>query len=98
VRRGRLRASLCAALIAAGCLTAVPVQAAARAPERVSTTASAQASTKALSQAHTVTYDRYAVRIDGKRVFLRSGEFPYWRPPSPDLCRDVLLGPRPAGA
>ncbi|GAB3978896.1 hypothetical protein GCM10029978_072830 [Actinoallomurus acanthiterrae] len=47
--------------------------------------------------AHTVTYDKYAVKIDGKPVFLWSGEFHYWRLPSPDLWRDVLQKMKAAG-
>ncbi|WP_413804734.1 beta-galactosidase [Streptomyces sp. OE57] len=39
---------------------------------------------------HTVGYDKHSVTIDGKRLFVWSGEFHYWRLPSPDLWRDVL--------
>ncbi len=39
---------------------------------------------------HTVTFDRYSLLIDGKRVYILSGEFHYWRLPSPDLWLDVL--------
>jgi len=39
---------------------------------------------------HTVTFDKYSLVIDGKRTFIWSGEFHYWRLPSPDLWRDVL--------
>ena len=39
---------------------------------------------------HTVTFDKYSLMIDGKRTFIWSGEFHYWRLPSPDLWRDVL--------
>ena len=34
--------------------------------------------------AHTVTYDGYSFKIDGKRVYLWSGEFHYFRLPSPE--------------
>ncbi|GHF70925.1 beta-galactosidase [Amycolatopsis bartoniae] len=40
--------------------------------------------------AHTISYDHYSFSIDGKRVYLWSGEFHYWRLPSPQLWRDVL--------
>jgi beta-galactosidase GanA len=40
---------------------------------------------------HTVTYDQYSFMIDGKRVYLWAGEFHYYRLPSPDLWRDILV-------
>jgi beta-galactosidase GanA len=46
---------------------------------------------------HTVTYDRYSLSVDGERVFLWSGEFHYFRLPSPALWRDVLEKIRSAG-
>ncbi|MGI5228121.1 glycoside hydrolase family 35 protein [Actinoallomurus sp. CA-142502] len=46
---------------------------------------------------HTVGYDRYSLTIDGKRIFLWSGEFHYWRLPSPALWRDVLEKMKAAG-
>ncbi len=39
---------------------------------------------------HTITYDRYSLKLDGKRVYIWSGEFHYWRLPSRRLWRDVL--------
>ncbi|GAA0460865.1 beta-galactosidase [Paractinoplanes deccanensis] len=39
---------------------------------------------------HTVTYDKYSLLLDGKRTYIWSGEFAYWRLPSPGLWRDVL--------
>ncbi|OLE28973.1 MAG: hypothetical protein AUG44_05885 [Actinobacteria bacterium 13_1_20CM_3_71_11] len=44
----------------------------------------------ARSATHTVTFDKYSLTVDGKRLVLWSGEFHYWRLPSPDLWRDVL--------
>jgi len=41
-------------------------------------------------QPHTITYDHYSLLIDGKRVFIYSGEFHPFRLPSPDLWHDVL--------
>ena len=46
---------------------------------------------------HTVTFDRYSLVIDGQRLYLWSGEFHYWRLPSPDLWRDVLEKMKAAG-
>ncbi|MEV5603573.1 beta-galactosidase [Streptomyces sp. NPDC052299] len=39
---------------------------------------------------HTVTWDAKSLRIDGERLIVWSGEFHYWRLPSPDQWRDVL--------
>jgi hypothetical protein len=36
---------------------------------------------------HTVTFDHYSLIVDGKRVFIYSGEFHPFRLPSPDLWR-----------
>ena len=39
---------------------------------------------------HTITWDRYSFFIDGQRLNIWSGEFHYWRLPSPALWLDVL--------
>lgn len=39
---------------------------------------------------HTVTRDEKSLKIDGERLVVWSGEFHYWRLPSPDQWRDVL--------
>jgi beta-galactosidase GanA len=44
----------------------------------------------ATPRAHTVTYDAHSLLIDGKHVYVWSGEFHYYRLPSPDAWRDVL--------
>ncbi|XVS67966.1 beta-galactosidase [Actinosynnema sp. CA-299493] len=46
---------------------------------------------------HVVSYDRYSLTVDGERVMLWSGEFHYFRLPSPELWRDVLEKIRAAG-
>ncbi|MET9790052.1 beta-galactosidase [Streptomyces canus] len=81
-RVGRLRALLSAAL--ASVLLAVL---AAAVPAHATVPADAAA---AKPTPHTVSYDKYSVKVDGKRLFVWSGEFHYWRLPSPDLWRDVL--------
>lgn len=48
-------------------------------------------------QRHTVTFDHYSLMIDGKRTYIWSGEFQYWRLPSPGLWRDVLQKMKSAG-
>src|SRR3954452_20085552 len=48
-------------------------------------------------KAHTVNFDKYSLKVDGKRVYLWAGEFHYWRLPSPDLWRDVLEKMKAAG-
>jgi len=47
--------------------------------------------------AHSVTYDGYSFMIDGKRTYLWSGEFHYFRLPSQDLWRDVFQKMKAAG-
>ncbi|MCX4793146.1 beta-galactosidase [Streptomyces sp. NBC_01242] len=47
--------------------------------------------------AHSVTYDDYSFKIDGKRTYLWSGEFHYFRLPSQDLWLDVLQKMKAAG-
>ena len=42
------------------------------------------------ANAHTVTWDKYSLKVDGQRVYLWSGEIHPFRLPSPDLWRDVL--------
>jgi beta-galactosidase GanA len=44
-----------------------------------------------------VSYDKYSVMIDGKRVLLQGAEFHYFRLPSPDLWRDILEKEKAAG-
>ncbi len=46
---------------------------------------------------HTIAYDDYSLLIDGKRTYIWSGEFHYYRLPSPDLWRDVLQKMKAAG-
>src|SRR4051812_13802023 len=47
--------------------------------------------------AHTVTYDGYSFLVDGRRTYLWSGEFHYFRLPSPDLWRDIFQKMKAAG-
>ncbi|WP_406456652.1 beta-galactosidase [Streptomyces sp. NBC_00876] len=47
--------------------------------------------------AHSVTYDDYSFKIDGRRTYLWSGEFHYFRLPSQDLWLDVLQKMKAAG-
>lgn len=48
-------------------------------------------------RSHTVTFDHYSLMIDGKRTYIWSGEFQYWRLPSPALWKDVLQKMKSAG-
>ncbi|WNM29898.1 beta-galactosidase [Streptomyces sp. Li-HN-5-11] len=48
-------------------------------------------------QAHTVSLDGYSFLVDGKRTYLWSGEFHYFRLPSPDLWRDIFQKMKAAG-
>jgi beta-galactosidase GanA len=88
-RRGILAAILAtAALIGSGFTFAPAAQAAA--PAQVQPPAAA-------SSSHTVTYDGYSFKIDGKRTYLWSGEFHYFRLPSPDLWLDIFQKMKAAG-
>ncbi|MEV8565142.1 beta-galactosidase [Streptomyces sp. NPDC051322] len=49
------------------------------------------------SQAHKVSFDGYSFLVDGKRTYLWSGEFHYFRLPSPDLWRDIFQKMKAAG-
>jgi beta-galactosidase GanA len=51
----------------------------------------------AAAPAHRVTYDRYSLMLDGRRVVLSAAEFHYFRLPSPDLWRDILDKEKAAG-
>lgn len=68
------------AAVASVALVAVALQA----PRAAADTADTAATS------HTVSLDQYSLMLDGKRTFIWSGEFHYWRLPSPDLWRDVL--------
>jgi beta-galactosidase GanA len=87
----RRRTSVVAWCLTAGLLAIAPPAAPASAASTAQTSAASPAALSALPAGpHTVGFDRYSVKVDGKRVFLWSGEFHYWRLPSPDLWRDVL--------
>jgi beta-galactosidase len=58
---------------------------------------SSQSSAVPAPQRHTVTFDHYSLMIDGKRTYIWSGEFQYWRLPSPGLWKDVLQKMKSAG-
>ncbi|MEV0614172.1 beta-galactosidase [Nonomuraea sp. NPDC050404] len=47
--------------------------------------------------AREVTYDKYSLTVDGRRIVLQSAEFHYFRLPSPELWRDVMEKFRAAG-
>ena len=81
---GRL-AVLAAALVALW--TAWPAGASAR----------TQRATSRAAASHTVSYDHYSFIIDGRRTYLWSGEFHYFRLPSPDLWRDIFQKMKAAG-
>jgi len=50
-----------------------------------------------LGQPHAITFDHYSLMIDGRRVSIWSGEFHYWRLPSPDAWLDVLQKMKASG-
>ena len=59
--------------------------------------ARAPAAAATAPQPHTVSLDGYSVLVDGRRTYLWSGEFHYFRLPSPDLWRDIFQKMRAAG-
>src|ERR1035437_10650092 len=44
-----------------------------------------------------VSFDRYSLLVEGKRVFLVGGEFEYWRLPAPEMWRQIFARMRAAG-
>ncbi|MEU8031493.1 beta-galactosidase [Streptomyces sp. NPDC049099] len=91
-RRGRWRAVLATAAtiaLAAGMTAPAAAQdGGAQAPAAVSA---------ASPGAHTVSFDGYSFLVDGRRTYLWSGEFHYFRLPSPDLWRDIFQKMKAAG-
>lgn len=55
------------------------------------------ASPAAGARGHQVGYDKYSLTVDGRRIMLWSGEFHYFRLPSPELWRDILEKIRAGG-
>ncbi|MFJ9379540.1 beta-galactosidase [Streptomyces sp. NPDC101455] len=85
--RGRWRVLLTALLfLVTACLTAP-----------TASSAPATATEAPPPPAHTVTYDQYAVKVDGKPLYIWGAEFHYFRLPDPDAWRDVLQKIKAAG-
>ncbi|MFF5295839.1 beta-galactosidase [Paractinoplanes globisporus] len=55
------------------------------------------AAPSAATAAHTVTYNKYSLMLDGRRILVQAAEFHYFRLPSPDLWRDILQKEKAAG-
>src|SRR5882762_2129931 len=92
--RHRLRILAAAVAVAA----VLPALVAGAPPSTAAPTVSAALSPAVSAAAHhTVAYDNYSLMIDGKRTYIWSGEFHYFRLPSPDLWRDVLQKMKAAG-
>lgn len=79
-RRAVLAVTTALALGAAALTTAAPAAQARPHPPAAATP----------TTSHTVGHDDHAFTIDGKPLSIWSGEFHYWRLPSPDAWRDVL--------
>ena len=52
---------------------------------------------QATGTTHTVSFDGYSFIIDGQRTYIWSGEFHYFRLPSPDLWLDIFQKMKAAG-
>ena len=52
---------------------------------------------RAVGTSHTVSFDGYSFLIDGQRTYIWSGEFHYFRLPSPDLWLDIFQKMKAAG-
>ncbi|GAA3432719.1 beta-galactosidase [Kutzneria kofuensis] len=61
------------------------------------TATSAPATAAPPRASHKITYDGYSFLIDGNRTYLWSGEFHYYRLPSPDLWLDIFQKMKAAG-
>ena len=66
-------------------------------PAQGAQVAASTSTSSAATPTHTVTWDRYSLKLDGKRLMVWSGEFHYWRLPSPALWSDVLQKIKAAG-
>ena len=44
-----------------------------------------------------VTFDKYSLMVDGKRVFIKSGAFHYFRTPGEEMARDRFLKMKAGG-
>ncbi|MDQ0766550.1 beta-galactosidase GanA [Streptomyces canus] len=91
-RRGWWRA-----VIATAATIALAVGMATPATAREADGPTSAAAPAADAQMHTVTLDGYSFLVDGKRTYLWSGEFHYFRLPSPDLWRDIFQKMKAAG-
>lgn len=95
-RRSFRRAAVCSAIaLIVGSVLGSPAAAAAAVVAPAPAGAAPAAAPAAA--AHTVSYDGYSFIIDGKRTYLWSGEFHYFRLPSQDLWRDILQKMKAAG-
>jgi beta-galactosidase GanA len=93
----RVRRKLWTVLVAAALALALPAGNAVADTGVLGRAAARPATVASPHTTHTVTYDGYSLMIDGKRTYVWSGEFHYYRLPSPDLWRDALQKMKAAG-
>ncbi len=102
-RTGRWWAGLAAAMaIALSAGTTAPAMAAGAAHTAAAASADRAGAVPAAAKGaaatpHTVTFDGYSFLVDGTRTYLWSGEFHYFRLPSPDLWLDIFQKMKAAG-
>jgi beta-galactosidase GanA len=65
--------------------------------QNVAQTTAAAATPAPTATPHTVTFDGYSFLVDGRRTYLWSGEFHYFRLPSPSLWLDIFQKMKAAG-
>src|SRR5580704_17193327 len=86
-----------AALTAAAGLAVRPTAAAAAPRMAAGPGAALRAAADADGGPHQITFDPYSLMIDGRRLFVWSGEFHPFRLPSPSLWLDILQKMKAAG-
>ena len=95
-RRRRLApaVAITAALVLSAGMASSPALAAGAAPRAQTAAAAGE---QAPHAPHTVSFDGYSFMVDGQRTYLWSGEFHYFRLPSPDLWLDIFQKMKAAG-
>lgn len=95
LRRGTTLVTAALTLVGSGAIALSP--GASAAPTSRAAAAAPLAQPAVTGGKHTVSYDDSSFMVDGKRLYIWSGEYHYFRQPSPDLWRDTLQKMKAAG-